>query len=90
MIKFAGNVRGRSIFGVGLSRENCKRLLENKPIAIDLAATRLESTVAGTGIDFNSSILLIFGGDTEEEMEQVLKDNFDASDSLELGHDEEN
>ena len=39
MIKFAGNdtQTGRPVLGIGLSRENCDRLLEGQPILFDTA-----------------------------------------------------
>lgn len=61
MIRFSADANGRFIIGIGLSRENCKRLLEGKPIAIDMAE------MGGKGE------LLIMAGETEQAMYDELR-----------------
>lgn len=67
MIKFLGTRDGRPLLGFGLSRGNCERLLEGKPIFIDLKVM-----CANASADLNDAVMLIFGGETETEMQMDL------------------
>jgi hypothetical protein len=91
LIKFIGNdSSGRPILGVGLSRENCERLLAGKSIEIDLATTRIESTIVG-GIDLNIASLVILGGETDRSITANLHEILGADENTpKLLHEEEN
>ena len=66
MIKFHGTASdGSELIGIGLSRENCHRLLAGKPIHIKLA------DMAATGLKMKGEILLI-GGETGESITDLL------------------
>lgn len=69
MIKFLGEKEGRPCIGLGLSRGNCQKLIEGKPIFIDLKVmlAKVEKVP-----DLNEATILIFGGETEEEMAAKL------------------
>ena len=66
MIKFAGNdtQTGRPVLGIGLSRDNCDRLLEGQPILFDTANM--------TG--FPDLTVCIIAGETEESMAASMVD----------------
>lgn len=68
MIKFLGVRDGRPMLGLGLSRGNCERLLQGKPIFIDL------KVMIGLrdAPDMNDATVLIFGGENENEMQAEL------------------
>lgn len=68
MIKFLGSRNGRPLLGIGLSRGNCRKLLEGKPIFIDLKVMLFQS-----GADMNDATVLIFGGETEQTMQDNLQ-----------------
>lgn len=70
MIKFLGVKDGRPMLGLGLSRGNCRKLLEGKPIFIDLKVLLGTSDLRA---DLNDATVLIFGGETEEAMIEDLK-----------------
>lgn len=64
MIKFTSHLQnGKKLIGIGLSRENCNRLLDGKPILFD--GDQLEEF----GLQF-----LIMGGETEETIHNSLKE----------------
>ena len=66
MIKFHGVASdGGELIGIGLSRENCTRLLAGKPIHIKL------SDMAQTGLQLRGEILII-GGETEQSITDEL------------------
>lgn len=77
MIKFLGQRNGRPMIGLGLSRGNCDRLIEGRPIFIDLKVMLADLP----DYDLNEAVVLIFGGETEEamlaEMERVSGQKFD-------------
>jgi hypothetical protein len=59
MIKFAAESRanGNKVIGLGLSRENCRRLLEGQPILVD-----------GVEVNCPGVEILLFAGETEAEL----------------------
>jgi len=62
MIKARGTTGdGRPLMVIGLSRENCERLLDNKPISFDAAELGLKLSV------------IILGGEDEEEIAEDLR-----------------
>jgi hypothetical protein len=64
MIKFAGtNERGLPVIGLGLSRENCKRLLAGQPIRISV--DEIVSTI--------DAEIVLFAGETEAAMAKEFK-----------------
>lgn len=69
MIKFLGERDGRPMLGLGLSRGNCERLLDGKPIFIDLSVMLFE---CADKTNMNNATILIFGGETEEQMQRDL------------------
>lgn len=63
MMRFGAQFpNGRKIFGIGLSRANCERLLAGKPIAFPL------EEMGGSGE------ILIMAGETEQAMAQQLQE----------------
>ena len=63
MMRFGAQMPdGRLVFGIGLSRENCRRLLDGKPIAFPL------EEMGGKGE------ILIMGGETEQAMMRQLQE----------------
>jgi hypothetical protein len=90
MIKFIGSSGDRPVIGIGLSRENLERMMSGKPLTIDLATTRIESTMVET-IDFNISSLILFAGETDLDLLQMLRDAEVPVDSIsDLEHEENN
>lgn len=69
MIKFLADRDGRPMLGLGLSRGNCERLLQGKPIFIDLKVMMFE---CADKHDMNNATIFIFGGETEEQMQRDL------------------
>lgn len=69
MIKFLGTRAGRPLLGFGLSRANCEKLLEGRPIFIDPKVMLMDVEKLP---DLNEATLLIFGGETEADMERAL------------------
>ena len=68
MIKFtARRYDGVTVVGLGLSRANCERLLDDQPIPIDLRDLGL------TGTDAGSVELLIFAGESESAMADRMR-----------------
>lgn len=67
MIKFLGEGDGRPMLGFGLSRKNCEKLLEGKPIFIDLKVMLMNSKV-----DVNDATVLLFGGEDESSMQETI------------------
>lgn len=64
MIRFGGtDGDGTRVIGIGLSRENCKRLLEGRPIAY-----RAQSSEGDQEIE-----ILIMAGETEDAVEAELR-----------------
>lgn len=66
MIKFTAEVQGnpkRRILGIGLSRENCERLLAGEPIQVDAMAVGMPAFEG----------LFIMAGETEQAMYDELK-----------------
>ncbi len=70
MIKFIAHRDGRPMIGLGLSRANCKKLLEGKPIFIDLKVMMMDLTPEP---NLNDATILIMGGESEEAMAEILK-----------------
>ena len=58
------------MIGLGLSRANCKKLLEGKPIFIDLKVMMMD--VVGIP-NFSDGTILIFGGETEATMQRDIE-----------------
>lgn len=75
MIKFVATKEGRPMLGLGLSRGNCERLLEGKPIFIDLKVLLMRSECPP---DMNDATILIFGGEDEESMQSELRQTIGA------------
>jgi hypothetical protein len=69
MIKFLAEREGRPMIGLGLSRDNCEKLLAGKPIFIDMKVMLMNVAVLP---DLNEATILIFGGETEESMQIEL------------------
>ncbi|MDE2468670.1 MAG: hypothetical protein KGL35_07995 [Bradyrhizobium sp.] len=69
MIKFLGEKEGRPCLGFGLSRANCEKLLEGKPIFIDLKVMLMKMDQPP---DLNEATVLLFGGETEGSMSAQL------------------
>ncbi len=86
MIKFLGTSDGRPMIGLGLSRGNCRKLLEGKPIFIDLKVMMMDMNPPP---NLNDATILIFGGETEDEMQATLG-RADISLPKPKTHDEEN
>ena len=82
MIKFGGltgdDNQGRLI-GIGLSRENCRRLLEGQPITFELFEIGFDvvDVPGGTGGKIGPPMkarVLIVGGETEETILAELRE----------------
>jgi len=69
VIKFLGEKDGKRLYGFGLSRGNTERLLEGKPILIDLDLLAIRAPDV-TGL---AGAVLIFAGETEEDCVEQLK-----------------
>lgn len=69
MIKFLAHRDGRPMIGLGLSKGNCQKLLEGRPIFIDLKVMMMDCEKLP---DLNEATILIFGGETEEAMQEEL------------------
>lgn len=65
MIKFTAEGEKGKILGIGLSRLNCERLLEGKPITLDTQSL---------GLPFKLNIIII-GGETEFAITAELERN---------------
>lgn len=63
MIKFIGERDGKPLVGIGLSRADCERLLEGKPITVDVAEMDPKLRVE----------LLVFAGENEDHMVAELR-----------------
>lgn len=63
MIKFVADAQKTTLIGLGLSRKNTEKLLEGQPISVPLNTLGLDSDIT----------ILLFGGETEDEMEKSLK-----------------
>ena len=70
MIKFLAERGGRPMIGLGLSRENCRKLLDGKPIFIDLKVMMMDVQELP---NLNEATILIFGGKDEHAMQADLK-----------------
>jgi hypothetical protein len=70
VIKFLGYSEGRPMLAFGLSRANCEKLLEGKPIFIDLKVMMIDVENVP---NLNDATVLIFGGETESAMVDKLK-----------------
>lgn len=70
MIKFLGERDSRPMLGLGLSRSNCEKLLEGRPIFIDLKVMMMD---VQNEPNLNDATVLIFGGETEEVMQRDLR-----------------
>lgn len=66
------------MIGLGLTRGNCRKLLEGKPIFIDLKVMMSTIEYGKKLADLNDATILIFGGDTEETMQADLAVGFGA------------
>ncbi len=71
MIKFLASSEGRPMIGLGLSRGNCEKLLQGKPIFIDLKVMAYQTE--GSPLDTNEATILIFGGESEDEMQREMR-----------------
>ena len=69
MIKFLGEKEGRPMLGLGLSRGNCEKLLQGKPIFIDLKVMMMNVQDLP---NLNEATILIFGGENEAAMQRDL------------------
>jgi hypothetical protein len=69
MLKFLAEKDGRPMLGLGLSRGNCKKLLDGKPIFIDLKVMMADVSPVP---DLSEATVLIFGGENEATMQQEL------------------
>lgn len=69
MIKFIGEKDGKRLYGFGLSRGNMEKLLEGKPILIDLDILAMRAPDV-TGL---AGAVLIFGGEDEQACTDQLK-----------------
>jgi hypothetical protein len=85
MIKFFGIREGRPMIGIGLSRGNCKKLIEGKPIFIDLKVMLAD---ANPPPDLNDATLFVFGGETEATMERQLRKLTDGRPAIHKHHEE--
>ncbi len=65
MIKFLASSPTGDIVGLGLSKQNLIKLLDKKPIHVKLSELGLSNIN-----------ILIFGGETEDEMKNELKEIF--------------
>jgi hypothetical protein len=70
MIKFLAERNGRLMIGLGLSRENCRKLLEGKPIFIDLKVMMMDVKEVP---NLSDGTILIFGGKDEKTMQDDFK-----------------
>ncbi len=86
MIKFVALKEDRPMIGFGLSRGNCEKLIEGKPIFIDLKVMMAQ---CDEKYDFNDATVLIFGGDNEQQMVDDFKRNGFDFPSIKT-HNEEN
>lgn len=86
MLKFLGTLGGRPTIGLGLSRANCGRLLEGKPIFIDLRVMLMDVEKLP---NLNEATILIFGGENEEAMQLNLGEFTSGSPAIH-DHYEEN
>lgn len=76
MLKFVASAEGdpsRVMVGLGLSRENCTRLLAGMPIAIDVLELLREGTSHGKSLA-NGRVekIFIIGGENEDELERTV------------------
>lgn len=88
MIKALGTSQGRPVIILGLSRGNCTKLLEGKPIKIDLRLMKLESKEPQQ-YDFNYATICLCGGETELAIIDELSKFVDLPKES-IPHDEEN
>ena len=75
MLKFcaANQETGRPVLGIGLSKENCQRLLEGQPIQFNT-----------TGMEELPDLdVLVFGGETEQEMATLIVEHAAAAEEPE-------
>ena len=69
MIKFTGDLKGGGrLIGLGLSRSNCERLLDHKPINIDMRQD--------LALPWNGKIVLL-ADETEQALTDSLRDFID-------------
>ncbi len=67
MIKFIGTRDGKCIYGFGLSRANCDKLLAGKPIFVDL------DVMGGTDpLPKHRGTVLIFAGEDDQAVVAML------------------
>jgi hypothetical protein len=59
------------MIGLGLSRENCKRLVEGKPIFIDLKVMMMDVEPEP---NLNEATVFLFGGANEATMQAELSE----------------
>lgn len=69
MIKFLGEMNGKRLYGFGLSRGNMEKLLEGKPILVDLDVMAIRAPDV-TGL---AGAVFIFGGEDEQACTEQLK-----------------
>lgn len=69
MIKARGTIKdGRTFILLGLSAENCRRLLAGQPIKVDTQ----EATPAGVALD-GGPVIAIVAAQTESELQAAIK-----------------
>lgn len=85
MIKFLATKDGRPMLGFGLSRANCEKLLEGKPIFIDLKVMLMES---GDFPPLNEATVLIFAGESEASMQGEIESYLGPAPVLRPHYDE--
>jgi len=70
MVKFTMQKDGKLILGLGISNKNVKLLKKDRPILVDFKEINLMEKI---------DKVLLFYGDTEEDIFEQLKDMIDAS-----------
>lgn len=85
MIKFLASSEGRPMIGLGLSRGNCEKLVAGKPIFIDLKVMMMAVT---NQPNLNEATILIFGGDSEADMQQQVESICGAAPQTHKHHEE--
>lgn len=83
MIKAVGNKDGKPLFIFGLSLGNCERLLQGKPIFIDLDVMARECAKS----DFRGCVM-IMGGESEDSIVAQLASVVDLPATKKTHNDE--
>lgn len=85
MIKAIGVKGGKPLYIFGLSAGNCSKLLEGKPIVIDLDVMAREMA----DLPLRGAVV-ICGGQTEEHIQAYLEKMLDLSGAKRSTHNDEN